>query len=220
MVTLKNVQENQYILEFIKQTDIALNSIGYTDHGLRHARLVSKRSVELSRQIGLSEREQALAGIAGFCHDMGNFLSRTNHHYWAALLFSQIFNKEFSPEELSVLIQAISNHDREEMRFTKAVSAVVVLADKSDVHRSRVKQADAANLRTDMHDRVNYAVEKSDLVVNLENKKIKLVIKIDTNFCPIMEFFALFTHRMMYCRQAAEFLGYEFSIEINNFELL
>lgn len=220
MINLKDVKTNPYILEFIKQTSMALDSIGYTDHGIRHAKLVSKRAQKLAKEIGLSEREQELSGIAGFCHDMGNFFSRENHHYWAALLFSQIFNKEFLPEELSILIQAISNHDRDEMRFTNAISAITVLADKSDVHRSRVKQVDMANLKTDMHDRVNYAAEKSGLEIDLKNKEIKLILKIDTKFCQIMEFFALFTSRMMYCRQAAEFLGYNFSLEINHFKLL
>lgn len=220
MITIKDIKNNKYILEFIKQTDMALDTIGYTDHGVRHAELVSKRSQELAKKIGLSEREQELCAIAGFCHDMGNFLSRTNHHYWSALLFNQIFLNQVEPEELAILMQAISNHDREEMRFTNAIAAVTVLADKSDANRSRVKQVDMANLRTDIHDRVNYAVEESKIEVSTSEKEIKLTLKIDTKFCPIMEYFAIFTDRMMYCRQAAEALGYNFSLEINHFKLL
>lgn len=220
MITIKDIKNNKYILEFIKQTDMALDTIGYTDHGVRHAELVSKRSQELAKKIGLSEREQELCAMAGFCHDMGNFLSRTNHHYWSALLFNQIFLNQVEPEELAVLMQAISNHDREEMRFTNSIAAVTVLADKSDANRSRVKQVDMANLRTDIHDRVNYAVEESKIEVSTSEKEIKLTLKIDTKFCPIMEYFAIFTDRMMYCRQAAEALGYNFSLEINHFKLL
>lgn len=220
MITIKDIKNNKYILEFIKQTDMALDTIGYTDHGVRHAELVSKRSQELAKKIGLSEREQELCAIAGFCHDMGNFLSRTNHHYWSALLFNQIFLNQVEPEELAILMQAISNHDREEMRFTNSIAAVTVLADKSDANRSRVKQVDMANLRTDIHDRVNYAVEESKIEVSTSEKEIKLTLKIDTKFCPIMEYFAIFTDRMMYCRQAAEALGYNFSLEINHFKLL
>jgi uncharacterized protein len=220
MIKFEDVRQNPYILEFIKQTDMALDSVGYTDHGIRHANLVSERSEKLAEKIGLSERDQELCAIAGFCHDMGNFLSRTNHHYWGALLFSQIFLNQTQPEELTILIQAISNHDREEMRFTNAIAAVTVLADKSDAHRSRVKHVDMANLRTDIHDRVNYAVEESSIDVDTTKKEITLVLKIDTKFCPIMEYFAIFTERMMYCRQAADALGYNFSLEINHFKLL
>jgi len=220
MLTLSQVKNNPYVLEFIKQTDIALESIGYTDHGMRHAELVAKRAQELAKEIGLNEREQELCAMAGFCHDMGNFLSRTNHHYWAALFFSQIFINQLEPSELSVLIQAISNHDREEMRFNSKIAAVTVLADKSDVHRSRVKQTDLKKIKEDLHDRVNYAVEKSEIKVDNKKKEITLIIKIDTDFCPIMEYFAIFTQRMMYCREAAEFLGYSFGLEINHFTLL
>jgi uncharacterized protein len=220
MINLETVQKNKYILEFIKQTDMALDSIGYTDHGMRHAKLVAERSRELAKKIGLSERDQELCAIAGFCHDMGNFFARTNHHYWGALLFSQIFMNQLEPEELTVLVQAISNHDREEMRFTNSIAAVTVLADKSDTNRSRVKQVDMANLKMDIHDRVNYAVEESGIEVDPEKKEIKLILKIDTKFCPIMEYFAIFTGRMMYCRQAADALGYNFSLEINHFKLL
>lgn len=220
MIKFEDVRKNPYILEFIKQTDMALDTIGYTDHGMRHAELVAKRSYDLAEKIGLVERDQELCAIAGFCHDMGNFLSRTNHHYWGALIFSQIFASQFEPEELAILMQAISNHDREEMRFTNKIAAVTVLADKSDTNRSRVKQVDMANLRTDIHDRVNYAVEESGIEVDSDKKEIKLILKIDTNFCPIMEYFAIFTGRMMYCRQAADALGYNFSLEINHFKLL
>lgn len=220
MLTFENVKNNPYVLEFIKQTDTALDIIGYTDHGMRHAELVARRARELAGDIGLNEREQELCAMAGFCHDMGNFLSRTNHHYWAALLFSQVFMSQVEPSELSILIQAISNHDREEMRFTHAISAITVLADKSDVHRSRVKQMDVANLKVDIHDRVNYAVQKSVIEIDKNKKEIKLVLEIDTNFCPIMEYFAIFTQRMMYCREAASFLDYKFGLEINNFNLL
>lgn len=220
MLTFENVKNNPYVLEFIKQTDTALDIIGYTDHGMRHAELVARRARELARDIGLNEREQELCAMAGFCHDMGNFLSRTNHHYWAALLFSQIFMSQVEPSELSILIQAISNHDREEMRFTSKIAAVTVLADKSDVHRSRVKQTDLIKIKADLHDRVNYAVEKSEIEVDGKKKEITLMIKIDTDFCPIMEYFAIFTQRMMYCREAASTLGYSFGLDINNFNLL
>lgn len=220
MLTFSQVKKNPYVLEFIRQTDVALTAIGHTDHGMRHAHLVADRARNVAKEIGLLKKEQELSAVAGFCHDMGNFLSRSGHHLWAALLFSQVFNGKFPPNELTTLLQAISNHDRQEMEFTNSVSAVTVLADKSDVHRTRVREMNLEKIKKDLHDRVNYAVEESRLKVNKKNKEIKLVLKIDTKFCPIMEYFEIFTQRMIYCRKAAEYLGYKFSLEINKFKLL
>lgn len=220
MLNFSQVKKNPYVLEFIKQTDTALEAIGHTDHGMRHAHLVADRARNIAKEIGLSKKDQELSAMAGFCHDMGNFLSRSGHHLWAAMLFSQVFNREFSPNELTTLLQAISNHDRQEMEFTNPVSAVTVLADKSDVHRTRVVEKNLEKIKKDLHDRVNYAVKESKLRVNKKNKEIKLVLKVDTKFCPLIEYFEIFTQRMIYCRKAAEFLGYKFGLEINRFKLL
>lgn len=220
MLNFSQIKKNPYVLEFIKQTDIALEAIGHTDHGIRHANLVAQRARYIAKEIGLSEKEQELSAIAGFCHDMGNFLSRSGHHFWAALLFSQIFHKEFTANELVILLQAIANHDRQEMEFTDPISAITVLADKSDVHRSRVIEKNIEKIKRDLHDRVNYAVKESKLKVNKKNKEIKLILKIDTKFCPVIEYFEIFTDRMIYCRKAAKFLGYKFGLEINKFRLL
>ncbi len=220
MLSLSQIKKNPYILEFIYQTDLALDAIGHTDHGIRHANLVADRARNVAKEIGLSKKEQELSAIAGFCHDIGNFLNRSGHHLWAAIIFAQLFKEKFSPNELAILIQAIANHDRAEMEFTNPVSAVVVLADKSDVHRSRVREKDLEKIKKDLHDRVNYAVKDSRLKINKKNKEIKLVLKVDTKFCPIMEYFEIFTQRMIFCRKAAEYLGYKFGLEINNFKLL
>lgn len=220
MLTFSQVKKNPYVLEFIKQTDIALTAIGHTDHGKRHAYLVAERAKKIAKEIGLSKKEQELSAIAGFCHDMGNFLTRSGHHLWSAFLFSQIFNGKFSPDELVILLQAIANHDRQEMEFTNPVSAIVVLADKSDVHRTRVVEKDLNKIKSDLHDRVNYAVKDSQIKVNKKDKEIKLVLKVDTKFCPLIEYFEIFTQRMIYCRKAAESLGYHFGLEINRFRLL
>jgi len=161
-----------------------------------------------------------LAGIAGFCHDMGNFMTRTYHHYYGALLFHQIFQNDFSPKELSWIMQAIVNHDKYTMKLTNPISAIVVIADKSDVSRSRVKIFSLDELKVDIHDRVNYAATSSGLKIDRIKKKIVLTIKIDRKYVPIMEYFEIFTERMAYCRQAADYLGYKFSLVINNFKLL
>jgi hypothetical protein len=218
--TLEDVKKDPQVLNFIMQTDIALAALSYTDHGLRHTNIVSDRAMKIAKDIGMQPRDVELAGIAGFCHDMGNFMTRTYHHYFASLLFHQIFQKDFLPEEMSTVMQAISNHDKKEMDFTHKISAVLVLADKSDVDRSRVVSQKMEEIKNDIHDRVNYATTESKLKVDKEKKRITLSLKIDTNFVPIMEYFEIFTDRMIFCRTAAEFLGYKFGIVINKTRLL
>lgn len=220
MLTFKEIKNHLQVLEFINQTEISMEALGYTEHGLRHANLVSRRARTLAKEIGLSERGQEITAIAGFCHDMGNFLGRSNHHYWGALLFHQVFQNDFSPKELSWIMQAIVNHDKYTMKLTNPISAIVVIADKSDVNRSRVNVSSLDELKVDIHDRVNYAATKSDLKVNRSKKQIILTIKIDRKYVPIMEYFEIFTERMAYCRQAADYLGYKFNLIINNFKLL
>ena len=230
MLTFEQVKKNPQVLEFIKQSDLSIRALGYTEHGIRHANLVSHESWKLAKKIGLKKREMELAAIAGFCHDMGNFLGRSRHHYWGSLLFHQIFSyksdpifkkqNSFSPKELAWIMQAIANHDKNTMKLTNPISAIVVLADKSDVHRSRVIVESLKEIKADIHDRVNYAVTKSDLTINKSKKQIILTLKIDEKFVPIIEFFEIFTERMAYCRQAANYLGYKFSLIINNFKLL
>ncbi|OGZ67364.1 MAG: hypothetical protein A3C58_03690 [Candidatus Staskawiczbacteria bacterium RIFCSPHIGHO2_02_FULL_34_10] len=236
MINLKDVKQNQQILEFINQTEEAMEALSYTNHGLRHSNIVAERAMQIARNIGLDAREGELAAIAGFCHDMGNFLTRTYHHFFGATLFSQVFLDKFEPRELAMIMQAISNHDKEEMDFTHNISAILVLADKSDVDRSRVTEKDMAKIKTDIHDRVNYAARGS--MIKVENplapfgsaqgkgsgqakkKRITLTLKIDTNFCPVIEYFEIFTERMIFCRKAAKFLGYDFGLVINKFRLL
>ena len=220
MITLNDVKKNPQILEFINQTEQAMEALRYTNHGLRHSEVVSQRGLEISTAIGLDEREGELAAIAGFCHDMGNFMTRTLHHHFGGLLFGQVFTGQFEPRELAMIIQAISNHDKYEMNFVHNVSALVVLADKSDVDRSRVTAKDPEHFKHDIHDRVNYAARESKITVDKQKKRITLALKIDTNFCPVMEYFEIFTDRMVFCRKAAQFLGYDFGLVINKFRLL
>jgi hypothetical protein len=220
MLNLAQIRENPQVREFIKQTEVSLAVSGYTEHGLAHSTLVADRARMIAAGVGLSGEEQELAAIAGFCHDMGNFLSRTYHHYLGALLFQQVFSGDFEPGEMSAVTQAIANHDKEEMRLSNCVSAVVVLADKSDVRRSRVITKEIDKIKADIHDRVNFATKESDLRVDGEKKKVILTLKIDTSFVPVIEYFEIFTYRMIYCRKAAEYLGYQFSLVINDFQLL
>ena len=222
MITLAEVKNNPQISEFIRQTEKVLADLSYTDHGLRHSNLAAERARVIAKGIGLNQRQEELAAIAAFCHDIGNFLSRTYHNYLGALLFQQVFNDKFNPKELVTIMQAIANHDKEieDISFAGPVSAVVVLADKSDVHRSRVITQQIEEIKADIHDRVNYATKKSILDVDKQKRRINLTLKIDTNFVPIMEYFEIFTDRMVFCRKAAEYLGYDFGLMINKFRLL
>ena len=222
MITLAQIKKHPQILEFIKGTENVLAALSYTDHGFRHADLVADRARTIAKEIGLSGKEGESAAIAGFCHDMGNFLSRTYHSYFGALLFSQVFKDKFEPEEIVTIMQAIANHDKkiEDMSFAGPISAIVVLADKSDVHRSRVSVKVMEEIKSDIHDRVNYATKLSRLKIDKNKKRITLTLRIDTNFVPIMEYFEIFTRRMVLCRKAAEYLGYDFGLIINKFRLL
>lgn len=220
MLTLNQVKKNPQIAEFIAQTKTTLSSLSYTDHGLGHATLVADRARKIAKEVGLSKKEEELAAVAGFCHDMGNFLSRTYHNYFGALLFHQVFGNEFPSKDVVSVMHAIANHDKGDTTFINSISVITVLADKSDVRRSRVTVKNMKEIKADIHDRVNYATKMSRLEVDKKKKRITLVLKIDTNFVPIMEYFEIFTNRMVYCRKAAEHLNYDFGLVINNFKLL
>ena len=222
MINLIEVKKHPQIIEFIKQTEKVLSALSYTDHGFRHSNLVADRARIIAKQIGLSKKEEELAAIAAFCHDMANFLSRTYHSYFGALLFHQIFSQDFNPKELTTIMQAISNHDKivEDMSFASSISAIVVLSDKSDVHNSRVVTKNMNEIKGDIHDRVNYATRMSNLKIDKKKKRITLVLRINTNSVPVMEYFEIFTARMVFCREAAKSLGYDFGLVINKFKLL
>jgi len=216
----QEVLKNKKVDEFIKQSARVLKVEGYTEHGKRHCHLVADRGSKLAKEIGLDAHMQELGAIAGYCHDMGNFMGRTEHHYWGSLLFSQIYMDNYDASDVTSVMQAIANHDKGEMKFSSEVSALVVIADKSDVHRSRVTVKGMKRINEDIHDKVNYATTKSELKVDKKKKKIKLILQIDTKVVSIMEYFEISMSRMAYCRRAAKYLGYKFGIEINKIKLL
>ena len=222
MITLAEVKKNAQILEFIRQTENVLVALSYTDHGFRHSEIVADRARTIAKEIGLTQKEGELSAIAGFCHDAGNFISRTYHNYFGSLLFHQVFKDKSEPKEMVIIMQAIANHDKkiEDMSFASPISAIVVLADKSDVHCSRVSAKVMKEIKADIHDRVNYATKLSRLKIDKNKKRITLILRIDTNFVPIMEYFEIFTDRMVCCRTAAEYRGYNFGLVINKFKLL
>lgn len=218
-LTLAEVKANPYVDNFIRKTETYLIALGYTDHGYRHVGIVADRCQMLARQLKLSQHEIELAGIAGYCHDMANFLGRTQHHYWAAMLFSQVFIPAGDPEDISRVSQAIVSHDKDDLKIVDKISAILILADKSDVHHDRVIRKDLKGILGDIHDRVNYAATNNSLKVNPLRKQIILKVTIDTKEASAMDYFEIFTERMSFCRVAAEFLGYKFILVINNFKL-
>ncbi len=221
MDIVSKIKNHPSVLEFIKESCLSLKAISFTEHGIRHSTLVSDRARNIAKDMGFSERDTELAAIAGFCHDIGNFVGRTGHHYWGSLLFHQIFANDFSPAEMACIMQAIANHDKEDdMKFINPISALVVLADKSDVSRKRVMIKKVEDIKKDIHDRVNYATTDAHIKVDKDAKTITLTLKIDTEFVQIMEYFEIFTSRMSYCRTAAEYLKYDFDLIINDIKLL
>jgi hypothetical protein len=198
-ITLEEVKKNQQVLQCIAESDKSLDVLGYTEHGIRHVSLVSERAGYISDALKFDAGVKERAQIAAFCHDMGNFMGRTQHHYWGALLFHQIFSKDMDAEACMKIVQAIANHDKEEMKFTNPEAALVVIADKSDVHRSRVRTQSIDETRKDIHDRVNYATTSSELLYNAEKHTISLILSFNTHFLPIMGYFEIFTERMTSC---------------------
>lgn len=218
-VTLAEIKEDSYVKAYITQADKHMEAIGFTEHGFRHAELVSNISMNVLRRLHFPEREAELAGMAGYLHDIGNSIGRSFHAVSAAMLAQSVLIRlGMSPEEMMVVMNAIGNHEEDYGMATSAISAAIILGDKTDVHRSRVRTPDP--LTRDIHDRVNLAAQRSFLRVDNDRKLIELEIDIDTTISQVMEYFEIFLSRMVICRRAAEFLGCEFGLVINGVKLL
>jgi metal-dependent HD superfamily phosphatase/phosphodiesterase len=219
MVTLKDIKASKLIETFIIKGNEHLGAIGFTDHGVVHVGLVADLSHKILLDLGYDERLAELAGIAGYMHDLGNVINRVQHSQSGALMAVEILRRmKMKPEDISIIAAAIGNHDEGSGHPVNAVSAALILADKSHVHRNRVRNTDYATF--DIHDRVNYAVEKSILNVDGAAKTISMDLTIDTEICPVMEYFEIFLSRMLLCRRAANFLDCKFALIINNAKLL
>jgi len=219
MVNLQDVKNNSLVNIFIDRGNKHLGEIGYTDHGFLHVNLVSRLSKEIMTKLGYDERSAELAGIAGYLHDIGNVINRIGHSQSGALIAMEILRRMgMSPEEVAVICAAIGNHDEGSGHPISEVAAALILADKSHVHRNRVRNTDFATF--DIHDRVNYAVEHSILEIDEGEKLITMELEIDISICPVMEYFEIFLSRMLMCRRAANFLGCEFELIINRAKLL
>ena len=218
-MTLEDVKNDEEINVLIDMAEKQLIEIGYTEHGRRHVGIVSQRAGDILIRLGYSKRDVELARIAGYMHDIGNSINRIDHaHNGAMLAYGILKRMGMSLEDAAEVMLAIGNHDEATGTAVSAISAALILADKSDVHRSRVRNGNQS--RFDIHDRVNYAVENADLEVDLEKKVIYLRLKIDTEICPVMKYFEIFLDRMIMCKRAAAFLNIWFHLEINGTILL
>ncbi|MDD4170847.1 MAG: HD domain-containing protein [Syntrophomonas sp.] len=219
MITLAAVQESKLIETFIIKGNEHLGTIGFTDHGLVHVSLVAGLSRQILLDLGYDQHLAELAGISGYMHDLGNVVNRLGHSQSGAMMSFEILRRlGMEPEEISIIVSAIGNHDEGSGHPINAVSAALILADKSHVHRNRVRNTDVATY--DIHDRVNYAVEKSVLKVDGPGRMITMDLKINTDICPVMEYFEIFLSRMLLCSRAANFLNCEFALIINDVKLL
>lgn len=219
MLTLEEIKKDQVVDTFIRKSNEHLGKMGYTEHGYRHLNLVSSIAKNILEKLKYTNREVELAAIAGYIHDLGNVVSRYNHgQTGAALCFDILTRLCMHPEDIATVISAVGNHEEQYGEAVNNVAAALILADKADVHRSRVRNQDFATF--DIHDRVNYAVEHSFLRVDEELKRITLDITIDINVSSVMEYFEIFLSRMVMCRRAAAFLNSEFGLEINGAKLL
>ena len=219
MIKLEDLKKDEEIKTLINTAERQLIELGYTEHGLRHIGIVSTLAGKILKEFGYSEREVELAEIAGYMHDIGNAINREDHAHTGAILAYEILKQRgMDMYEAAEIMMAIGNHDEKTGNAVSPISAALILADKSDVHRSRVRNANQS--RFDIHDRVNYAVEESDLVVDKENNKVILQLKIDTNICPVIKYFEIFLDRMLLSKRAAHYLGIWFELNINGATLL
>jgi uncharacterized protein len=216
-VTLDEVKRDREVEAYIVKADEYTRVIGYTEHGVRHANLVASISGNVLRRLGRDERTIQLGGIAGYLHDIGNLVGRVSHEHTGAILARDILNRlGMDPVEMAIVMGAIGNHEEQTGEPVSDAGAALIISDKSDVHRTRVRNPDPATF--DIHDRVNHAVEHSFLRVEEAARTITLELIIDTS--QVMEYFEIFLPRMVMCRHAAKLLGCAFKLQINGTKLL
>lgn len=218
-MTYEEIRKHPEVNALLERGNHNLGVLGYTDHSMSHCALVAERAAHILRTLGYSEREAELAKIAGCMHDIGNAINRTHHAEIGALLANDILKETDMPlADRMVVIAAIGNHDESTGGAKDAVSAALILADKSDVRQNRVRTKDKEKF--DIHDRVNYAVTGHNLKVDPVEKKIALNLQIDESICTMYEYFDIFLGRMMMCRGAAEMLGAKFRLTVNGGKVL
>lgn len=219
MTSLSEIKADPLVRTLIIKGNEHLGAMGYTDHGHLHISLVSGLAREILLQLGYDKRLAELAGIAGYMHDIGNVVNRNGHSQSGAMMAMEILRRlDMDSREISIIGAAIGNHDEGSGHPVNPAAAALILADKSHVHRNRVRNLDVATF--DIHDRVNYAVEYSLLNIDEELKVINMELVIETEICPVMEYFEIFLSRMLMCQRAANYLGCKFELVINGAKLL
>ena len=217
--TLENIINDQRTVIYLDMADQHLERIGYTEHGRKHAEFVSQRAGYILENLGFPEKSIRLAAIAGYLHDLGNLISRMNHRFSSAFLAKDILDENgFSIEDTAIVMSAIGNHEDDGGEITNEITAALIIADKTHVHRARVRNRNFISF--DIHDRVNYAVTESRIDVDRVKKEIALNLVIDTEISEVVEYFEIFLTRMLLCKKAAEYLETKFSMFINNVKLI
>lgn len=218
-MTFQEIKKNKAIKDYITAADASLSALGYTEHSFAHVTAVAEKAGYILQTLGYDDRTVELVKIAGYLHDIGNLVNRVDHSQSGAVMAFRILDKlGFDSEEIADIVTAIGNHDEGTGVPVNALSAALILADKADVRRSRVRNTDTASF--DIHDRVNYSVTKSLLKINEGKTLIKLKLTVDTHYGSVMDYFEIFMQRMILCRKAAEKLGLQFKLMINEQQLI
>lgn len=219
MVTYEDIKHNPDINAYIRRADESLIALGFTEHSLAHVGLVAENAGYILKTLGYPDRVTELARIAAHLHDIGNIINRVDHSQSGAVMaFRLLDNLGMPADEIAQIISAIGNHDEGTGRPVNPIAAALILADKSDVRRTRVRNTDIASF--DIHDRVNYSVTHAELKINENRTLIKLKLSIDTRYGSVMDYFEIFLGRMILCRKAAESLGLQFKLIINEQQLI
>ena len=214
MVSFEDVKNNTDIQAYIIKADESLAAIGYTEHHFAHVMKVASVSGEILRKLGYPEREAELAMIAGYMHDIGNLVNRVDHSQSGAVMCFRILDKMgMDAEEIATVVTAVGNHDEGTGVAVNEVAAALIIADKTDVRRSRVRSGESVTF--DIHDRVNYAVTDSEICIDTDSRELTLKLTIDGKYCSVADYFEIFLERMLMCRRAAEKLALRFGLSIN-----
>ena len=218
-MTYQDIKNNDEINTYIRQADQSLSALGYTEHSFAHVTLVAEKAGYILSTLGYPDRTVELVMIAGYLHDIGNIVNRVEHSQSGAIIAFRILDHlGFPPDEIGQIVTAIGNHDEGTGVPVSELAAALILADKSDVRRNRVRNQDVSAF--DIHDRVNYSVTRSELKINEVHTLIKLKLSVDTHYSSVMDYFEIFLKRMVLCRKAAEKLGLQFKLMINEQQLI
>ncbi|MBO5261445.1 MAG: HD domain-containing protein [Clostridia bacterium] len=215
MITYNDIKHNEAISTYIRKADESLVALGYTEHSFAHVGLVASRAEYILSTLGFSADDRELVKIASHLHDIGNIVNRREHSQSGAVMAFRILDKlDMDPSDIATIVSAIGNHDEGTGEAVNPIAAALIIADKSDVRRTRVRNQDPTTF--DIHDRVNYSAIETNLYINEEKTQITLDLTIDTKISPVMDYFEIFLNRMLMCKKAAKALSLEFKLVINN----